>query len=143
MTKVLIFGTFDNFHAGHEYFINEAKKLGDSLIITVARDETVKKIKGHLPEQPEKIRLKTLKKLNIADKVVLGSLTDKYKIIKKYRPDIIALGYDQFVFTYTLEKKLIDLKLDAKIIRLKPYKPNIYKSSLLKEARSESEVSIS
>jgi len=131
--KVLIFGTFDNFHAGHEFFINEARNLGDILYVVIARDETVKKIKGHEPEQTEKDRLKSLKNRKIADKVILGSLTDKNKAIKKFKPDFIALGYDQFAFTYTLEKTLIDLKLDSKIIRLNPYKPDIYKSSLLKK----------
>jgi glycerol-3-phosphate cytidylyltransferase-like family protein len=68
----------------------------------------------------------------MADEVVLGSLRDKYKIIAKYKPDIICLGYDQVNFTSGLKNKLEELGLsNAKIARLKPYKPEIYKTSKL------------
>lgn len=129
----MVFGTFDYLHAGHENFLKQAKALGDFLIVIIARDYTVKKIKGKFPEKNERRRLAQVKILNLADKVVLGSLNSKYKVIKKYRPDIIALGYDQFVFTYQLKKVCIDLKLNAEIIRLNPYQPEIFKSSLLKK----------
>jgi len=42
---VMTFGTFDRFHPGHEYYLREAKKLGDSLLTVIARDVTVIKIK--------------------------------------------------------------------------------------------------
>ncbi len=133
MKKVIVFGTFDYFHAGHENMLEQAKKLGDFLIVVVGRDETVKKIKGDSPENNENQRLKTIKKNPLVNKAILGDIKDKYQTIKKYRPDIIALGYDQFVFTYHLKKLLIDLKLNAEIVRLNPYKTDIYKSSLIRE----------
>ena len=43
--KVMVFGTFDIFHKGHENFLKQAKKLGDCLTVVVARDETVLKFK--------------------------------------------------------------------------------------------------
>ncbi|MFO0781065.1 MAG: adenylyltransferase/cytidyltransferase family protein [Candidatus Gracilibacteria bacterium] len=131
--KVMAFGTFDLFHAGHENYLKQAKELGDQLIVIIARDETVKKIKGHEPAQNENERLKNVRMSGIADKVVLGYKGDKYKVLKKFRPDVLALGYDQFVFTQRLEKTLIDLKMNADIIRLQPYFPQIYKSSLLRK----------
>lgn len=130
--KVMVFGTFDIFHAGHEVFLKQAKKLGDYLIVVVSRDNTVKKVKGGYPENKEKKRLNNVKKCQYADKAVLGYEDDKYKIIRKFRPDIIALGYDQFVFTYKLNKIIIDESMDTKIIRLKSYKPEIYKSTIIK-----------
>lgn len=131
--KVMVFGTFDYFHAGHENLFEQAKKLGDYLIVIVARDETVKMIKGENPQYAEKKRLKTVEEHPLADKAVLGELDDKYKVIRKWKPDIIALGYDQFVFTYRLEKIIIDAKLNTEIHRLNPYKPEIFKSSLMKK----------
>lgn len=133
LKKVMAFGTFDLFHAGHENYLKQAASLGDMLIVVIARDQTVKKIKGHQPEQNERQRLKLVKKSGIADKVILGYLDDKHKVLRKFRPDVIALGYDQFVFTQRLEKTLIDLKLNATIHRLKPYQAQIYKSSLIKK----------
>ena len=131
---VMAFGTFDLFHAGHENYLKQAKELGDELIVIIARDETVKKIKGQAPVQNENQRHKSVKMSGYADKVVLGFKGDKHKVLKKFRPDVIALGYDQFVFTQRLEKTLIDLRLDATIIRLQPYCPQMYKSSLLKNS---------
>ena len=132
--KVMAFGTFDLFHAGHENYLKQAKELGDELIVIIARDETVKKIKGHAPAQNENQRLKNVRASGLADKVILGYKGDKHKVIKKIRPNVIALGYDQFVFTQRLEKILIDMKLDATVIRMTPYFPQIYKSSLLRKS---------
>lgn len=130
---VMAFGTFDIFHAGHEYYLKQAKALGDFLIVVIARDRTVQQIKGEKPQQNEKERAKTVSQTGIPNKVVLGNHGDKYKVLKKHRPAIIALGYDQFVFTHKLKKTLIDLNLDAEIHRLPAYFPQIYKSSLLKQ----------
>lgn len=131
--KVMAFGTFDLFHAGHENYLKQAKALGDKLVVIIALDETVKKIKGHLPTHNQKERMQSVKNSGLADQVLLGNREDKHKVLKKHRPDVIALGYDQFVFTQRLEKTLIDIKLDAQIERLMPYFPQVYKSSLLRE----------
>jgi len=131
---VMVFGTFDYLHAGHENLFIQARELGDEIITIIARDKTVKTIKGEFPDHNEKERLSNLEATNWANKIILGNAKDKTKVIRDYRPDIIALGYDQFAFTYRLEKLLIDLKLDSKIIRLNPYKPDMYKSSIIKLA---------
>lgn len=131
--KVMVFGTFDYFHAGHENFLEQAKMLGDFLIVIISRDKTVQKIKGEPPRFAETTRLETVKKNPNVDTAVLGDLSDHYKAIKKYRPDVIALGYDQHVFTLRLKKILIDAKLNTEIHRLKAYKPDIYKSSIMKQ----------
>ena len=46
MKKVILFGTFDIFHKGHKNFLEQAQEFGDYLIVVIARDKTVKKIKG-------------------------------------------------------------------------------------------------
>jgi len=135
----MVFGTFDVFHLGHEFFLKQAKKLGDYLIVVIARDKTVKKVKSEYPQQNEKERMQAVKNSEYADKVILGEIDDKYKIIKKFKPDIIALGYDQFVFTYKLNKMIIDEKMDTEIIRLESYEPNVYKSSFIKSLNEEAE----
>jgi len=136
---VMLFGTFDYLHAGHENLFMQAKKLGDEIIAVVARDKTVKSIKGEFPDHNEKQRVKNLEETSWATKVILGDNKDKTKAIKIYRPDIIALGYDQFAFTYNLEKLIIDLKLNASIERLSPYRPDMYKSSIIKEQKKITE----
>ncbi len=138
--KVLIFGTFDLLHAGHENMIAQARELGNHVIAIIARDETVRKIKGTLPYNHEKQRAKNLKNANLVDKIIVGSTGNKYDIIRKVRPDIIALGYDQFAFTLGLEKLIIDEKMEAEIHRLKAFKPQIYKSSIIRAGLVNQEI---
>ncbi len=137
-TLVMIFGTFDYLHAGHENLFIQARDLGNEIITIIARDKTVKTIKGDYPDHDEKERLENLKATNWSDYIVLGNNKDKTKVVKEYKPDVIALGYDQFAFTYRLEKFLMDIHLDAKIIRLKPYRPDMYKSSIIRQATKQS-----
>ncbi len=145
MKKVMLFGTFDIFHKGHKNFLKQARRYGDYLIVVVARDETVEKVKKRLPQNSEDIRLKNIKESDLADEVVLGSLENKYKAIEKYKPNVICLGYDQGTFTENLREKLKKLNLGkTKIVRLKSYYPEKYKSSKLRDviARSPSERSL-
>lgn len=128
----MAFGTFDLLHPGHKYFLRQAKKLGDCLIIVIARDRTVKAVKGELPQHSEKQRQEAVKGLNLGNKVLIGNLTDKYGAIKKYRPDIIGLGYDQKYNALELKNVMKKIKLNTKIIRLKPYRAHKYKTSIIK-----------
>lgn len=129
---VMVFGTFDSFHKGHENFLKQARDYGDYLIVVIARDETVVKIKGREPQNNEITRLGMIKQLGLVDRVILGSRSNKYKRIKEIKPAIICLGYDQRAFTENLDEKLKELNLqNTKIVRLKPHKPDVYKSSKL------------
>ncbi len=137
---VMAFGTFDYFHEGHENYLKQAKALGEYLIVVISRDRTVKQIKGEAPDHSERQRAKSVQQSGLVDKVVLGSHGDKHKVLAKYRPDFIALGYDQVVFTQKLEKTLSDLKLNARIKRLDAHFPQIFKSSLIKKEKNQKTV---
>lgn len=127
---VLCFGTFDGIHPGHLYYLNEAKNYGDRLVVVVARDETVKDVKGRLPKYNEKERLQHLKELKIVDKAILGNFGDKLDIVLDIMPSVICLGYDQRSFTDNLDEKLRQRGLtDIKVMRIRPYMPHKYKSS--------------
>ena len=130
--KVIVFGTFDIFHNGHKNFLKQAKKHGDFLRVVVARDATVLKIKKYVPKHSEQERMDVIRKSALVNEVVLGGLNDKYEVIHDYKPDIICLGYDQKFFVKNLRKKLDESGLiKAKIFKMKPYNPEIYKSSKL------------
>jgi FAD synthetase len=121
MVKVMATGTFDILHLGHIYFLKEAKKLGDTLIVVVATDSTVRKLK-HEPVNPEQIRLDLIKELKIVDQAYLGHEKDIYEILKEIKPDIITIGYDQIHNEKTIEKELKKRNINAKVIRLQEYK---------------------
>lgn len=125
----MVFGTFDILHKGHLHLFKQAKIFGDYLIVVISRDKTINEVKGKPPLHDEKIRLKNIQKLNVADQVMLGGLKDKHDIIRMIHPDIICLGYDQKFFTNNLSALFPKIK----IVRLKPYKPNVYKTSFIKK----------
>lgn len=132
--KVMVFGTFDIFHEGHKDFFRQAKEFGDYLIVVVARDKNVLRIKGRLPENNEQARQKQIIESKLADIVVWGDLSDQYKVIKEYKPDMICLGYDQKVSEEELKEKLVEFSLQkTQIVRLNPFHPEMYKSSKLRK----------
>jgi FAD synthetase len=137
MKKVMCFGTFDILHDGHKFYLTEAKKLGGFLVVVVARDETVKSVKGRQPLHSESERVHNLQQLRIADKVVLGNPGDKLKVVEDEKPNIICLGYDQTFFTDDIKEKLLQRGLDVEVVRLPAFKPELYKSSLIKKGLSE------
>jgi len=133
MRRVMVFGTFDLVHPGHVSFFRQAKNLGDYLIVVVARDKNSLKAKGRLPKNAEKSRLAHVRKADLVDKAILGSRTHNfYRTIRTHKPALIALGYDQKPTVRQLKRDLKKHRIKSvQIVRLKSYKPNIYKSSKL------------
>ncbi|MDO8499513.1 MAG: adenylyltransferase/cytidyltransferase family protein [bacterium] len=129
MKKVIAFGTFDLLHPGHVHMLKEAKTYGDWLTVVIAKDLTVSEVKGHLPTNNELERLAAVTNLNLADRVVLGNIHDKYAVIVEEKPDVVALGYDQNAFIDNLKP---NLEPHVRVVRLTPYFPEKYKSSLMK-----------
>ena len=136
--KVLCFGTFDGVHPGHIFFFTQCKNLGDHLTVVIARDSTVEEVKHRKPHFNEAIRQEAVQSVPVVDLAVLGDPIDKYKIIKSVHPDIICLGYDQKVFVDKLEGKLEEFGLHPRIVRIQSFKPEIYKSSIMKSRTSKS-----
>jgi cytidyltransferase-like protein len=127
----MVFGTFDLLHPGHVFFLEQAKKLGTMLVAVIARDETVERVKGRLPEHDAAQRQRNLIKLGIAHKVILGNLGDKLAVVREEKPQVIALGYDQNSIVENLAQKVGS---DIKIVRLAALRPERYKSSKLRNA---------
>ncbi|ADC69494.1 cytidyltransferase-related domain protein [Methanocaldococcus sp. FS406-22] len=127
---VVTAGTFDILHPGHYEILKFAKSLGDELIVIVARDETVKKLKGRKPIIPEEQRREMVEALKPVDKAVLGSLKNKLEPILKLKPDIIVLGPDQTTFDEeTLKQELAKYNLYPEIVRFRGYKKCPFHSS--------------
>lgn len=126
----MAFGTFDIVHQGHIYYLQEAKKLGDYLIVVVARDKNSVVIKGKKPLHNEKARLEEIKKLDFVNEAVLGDREMRsWSTIQKHRPQIIALGYDQWKSEFSLAQELGKLGLHPMIVRIKPFQPEKFKTS--------------
>ncbi len=120
MVRVMATGVFDILHLGHVYFLEEAKKLGDELVVVVATDKTAEQLK-HSPITSQDMRVKLVSALKPVDRAVLGYEGDRYKIVQEMKPDIIALGFDQKHDEEQIKKDLNELGMDVKVARLKPF----------------------
>lgn len=135
MKKIMVFGTFDMLHEGHLDFFRQARSLADDpyLIVSVARDEVVKRIKGRAPRHTEKERRSVVAECRLVDEVVLGDADGYMAHIASVAPDIIALGYDQSgEYVDALEDDLRAAGLGTSIVRLAAFQPDTYKTSKLR-----------
>lgn len=130
MTRAVAFGTFSLIHPGHIYYLSTAKSLADELIVVVARDSTVRKVKGR-NLVPEKQRREVIEALKPVDKAVLGNEGDRYKIIEELDPDILVLGSDNEIDLSRLTHELAKRGLNPKIVQISKAKGTLYKSSKL------------
>jgi len=105
MTRVMATGVFDILHPGHISFLEQAKAMGDELVVVVACDETVRKRK-HEPVTPDHVRARIISALKPVDKVVIGGTGDIFETVRQVRPDIIVLGFDQTFDESELENQL-------------------------------------
>lgn len=118
MVRVMASGVFDLLHAGHIYFLEEASRLGDELVVVVATDTVAERMK-YRPVTSQEMRLKVIRALKMVDRAVLGNEEDIYRTVEDLRPDIIALGYDQKHEESTI-RKVLDARgmPDVRIVRL-------------------------
>ncbi len=128
MPKAIAFGTFDGFHPGHRFYLDSAATYGD-LTVVVARDSTVRSVKGRPAARDENERLTTLEAAGYH--AMLGSESDKYAVLSEVEPDVICLGYDQAAFTEKLAEVCHARGVHAEIVRLPAFHPELYKSSIL------------
>ncbi len=131
MTQVMAFGTFDILHNGHLFYLESAKKLGDELTVVVARDKTVRNIKGKSPYNDEISRKKAVEHIPFVTKVILGDEHDHFRVVFREMPNIVCLGYDQD--SKGLEEEIEKKGQDIIVTRLESYKPEHFKSSFLKK----------
>lgn len=119
MVRVLATGTFDLLHPGHLLYLSKARALGDELFVIVARDSMIK----HKPKPivPEKQRLTMVQALRMVDAAMLGSETDMFLPLREIKPDIIALGKNQFFNEKELETKLAARGIEVKVMRVQDF----------------------
>lgn len=95
--KKIVFtnGVFDIIHRGHVEYLNEAKSLGDILIVGLNSDKSVKLIKGDKrPIVAEENRAFVLSNLKAVDYVILFNEDNPYNLIKSVLPDVLVKGAD-------------------------------------------------
>lgn len=92
---VMTNGCFDILHAGHVHYLNEARQLGDRLIVAVNADDSVRRLKGpRRPINPLQDRLQVLAALCCVDWVVAFVEETPASLIDAIVPDKLIKGGD-------------------------------------------------
>lgn len=124
---VLASGAFDLVHYGHVRFLEEAKKAGGKnvrLIVIVARDKNIEKMKGKAPVIPEDQRRAVVESLKPVDEAFLGYENLNFiDVIHKIKPSIIAIGYDQTRIEEGLRETLNERGSDVRIVKIGRFGP--------------------
>ena len=95
--KVVVFtnGVFDLLHPGHVRYLQEARRLGDALVVGVNSDRSARASKGESrPITPEAERAEILAALSAVDAVVIFDEDTPYETIKAIEPDVLVKGAD-------------------------------------------------
>jgi FAD synthetase len=125
--KLFLAGTFDPLHIGHQWLLWSATKMADEIIVIVATDTMVRKIRGREPFSPETKRLDRLQQENLPHtKIRLGREDGNFlQILREENPDILLLGFDQNANIELIQAEFPCLKIQ----RAKNYFPEFFKSS--------------
>jgi rfaE bifunctional protein nucleotidyltransferase chain/domain len=128
-------GCFDLLHLGHVRYLEEARSLGDALIIGVNTDTSVKRLGkgGYRPLTPEADRARVLAALACVDRVVLFAEDTPLNLITLLTPDILVKGGD-----YQLDEIVgrdVVLARGGRVVAL-PFVPGYSTTNLIDRIRS-------
>ena len=123
--KKLVFtnGCFDLLHAGHVRYLNQARALGDAMVVALNSDASVRELKG--PTRPinrERDRAEVMAALRAVDAVVIFSEPRATSLIETIRPHVYAKGGDYTVDSLNPEEReaLEKVGAEIKILSLVP-----------------------
>jgi rfaE bifunctional protein nucleotidyltransferase chain/domain len=129
-------GCFDLLHPGHVSYLEEARKLGDALIVAVNTDASVKRLgKGEgRPVNPEKDRARMVAALAVVDRVVLFEEDTPLELIQLLKPDVLVKGGD-----YRLEEVVgrEEVKSRGGEVRILPLVPGYSTTALLNRLKKK------
>ena len=95
--KRLVFtnGVFDLLHVGHVRYLEQARALGDALVVAINSDRTVRELKGpELPVFDQAERAEILAALRVVDYVVVFDDVSPRRLIAELLPDVLVKGGD-------------------------------------------------
>ena len=138
--RVFLGGTFDGLHGGHLFLLRFARRRGLAMArrlrrpgvrvsVVIARDDSVERIKGRAPHHTQRDRQRLVAALRPVDEVFVGYRDDFVKSVRRVRPDLIVLGYDQ---SLAWDEILRQAGIQARIVRCPQFPGRHLKSSLIR-----------
>jgi rfaE bifunctional protein nucleotidyltransferase chain/domain len=128
-------GCFDLLHFGHVSYLQQARKLGDFLVVGLNGDASVRQLKGpHRPLVPEKQRAAVLAALACVDAVVIFPQVRAHRFLAAVRPDIYVKGGDYRPETFDPRERAVLTVIGSKI-RILPFVKGFSTTGLIKKIR--------
>ena len=126
-------GCFDILHAGHVSYLEQARKLGEILVVGLNSDASTKRLKGPTrPINPLKDRSKVIAALESVSFVTSFSEDTPLKLIRKLKPDVLVKGGDYEV------KKIVgyeDVVASGGVVRTLPFLEGRSTTRIIEKAR--------
>ena len=130
---MLATGVFDLLHLGHLRFLEESKRNGGNrskLVVVVARDKTVLRMKGRGPIIPEDQRRELVAALRVVDRAILGrEEIDLLGVLQEIKPNIVCVGYDQDEIRVAVSRLIRKQGLPITVVRIRRFGPIGFNSS--------------
>ena len=133
--KTIVFtnGVFDLLHPGHVRYLDQARRLGDALIVGVNSDRSVRLNKGAgRPITPEAERAEILSALDCVDAVVIFDEDTPHAIIAAIQPDILVKGAD-WAEDAIVGRDIVEAR-GGRVVRM-PLEPGYSTSGIIEKAR--------
>ena len=128
-------GCFDLLHFGHVTYLQQARQLGDLLVIGVNSDASCRRLKGHQrPLVPEKQRAAVLAALACVDAVVIFREKRAHRFLAVVQPDVYVKGGDYRPETFDPRERAVLTATGAKI-RILPFVPSFSTTGLIQKIR--------
>lgn len=134
---VLTNGCFDVLHRGHTRYLNQAKQLGDVLVVALNSDSSVRKLKG--PDRPvnhEADRAAVIAALSCVDHVTIFDTPTPIPLIDLLRPDVYAKGGD---YTPEMLQETAAVERYGGTVTILDYVPEHSTTAVLERIRSTGE----
>ncbi|MCA1957014.1 MAG: D-glycero-beta-D-manno-heptose 1-phosphate adenylyltransferase [Nitrospira sp.] len=128
-------GCFDLMHIGHVRYLQQAKMLGDLLVVGVNSDDSVRSLnKGpDRPVVPDVQRAEVLAALECVDYVVIFSEPDPRRVIADVLPDVLVKGGDWSI-DKIVGREIVEA--GGGIVKTIPLVPDVSTTALLRRIRS-------
>jgi D-glycero-beta-D-manno-heptose 1-phosphate adenylyltransferase len=130
-------GCFDLMHVGHTRYLQEAKQLGDILVVGVNSDASVRRL-GKAPDRPivsDIQRAEVVAALGCVDYVILFNEPDPQSLIAALQPDVLVKGGDWPV-ERIVGREIVEAR--GGVVKTIPLVPNISTTSLIQRIRTQS-----
>jgi D-glycero-beta-D-manno-heptose 1-phosphate adenylyltransferase len=130
-------GCFDLMHVGHTRYLQEAKQLGDLLVVGVNSDASVRRL-NKAPDRPivsDAQRAEVVAALGCVDYVILFNEPDPHDLIAALQPDVLVKGGDWPV-ERIVGREIVEAR--GGVVRTIPLVPGVSTTSLIQRIRAQS-----